>query len=270
MRTKKLNNTIAMLKDYKERNELTYEELSEQTNFSVVTLNKWLTGRAIPMDASIEAVQNFLNAVYSRQFVEIAEVDKTYIDSRLVAQLMGSAHKDLLEDIRGYIKNLEKQAKTTGRSFPPCNEAREINVFKPEYYFIKSSYTHPLTKLKQPCYLVTQRGCEMIAHKKKGLKGTIFTALYIDEFHRMKENEQAKAIDRKPAPRLEDDPTFSREAIERRLANMTQEQRDLNYIRNRLIEVSKTDDIDTIIPDLVRISKMINLIRGTNDEIRNL
>lgn len=39
-----------------------------------------------------------------------------------------------------------------------------------------------------PCFLVTKKGCEFIAHKLTGQKGTEFTARYINRFHEM-ENE---------------------------------------------------------------------------------
>lgn len=36
-----------------------------------------------------------------------------------------------------------------------------------------------------PCFLVTKKGCEFIAHKLTGRKGTEFTARYINRFHEM-------------------------------------------------------------------------------------
>ena len=38
-----------------------------------------------------------------------------------------------------------------------------------------------------PCYDVTKKGCEFIAHKLTGVKGTAFTARYINRFHDMEE-----------------------------------------------------------------------------------
>ncbi len=38
-----------------------------------------------------------------------------------------------------------------------------------------------------PCYLVTKKGCEFIAHKLTGQKGTEFTARYINRFHEMED-----------------------------------------------------------------------------------
>ena len=38
-----------------------------------------------------------------------------------------------------------------------------------------------------PCYNVTKKGCEFIAHKLTGVKGTEFTAKYINRFHEMED-----------------------------------------------------------------------------------
>lgn len=273
MRTKKLNSTIAMLKDYRESNQLTYQELAEQMNMDAKKLNHWLNGRVSPLDTSVKQVEIFLNQVYTKQITRQTK-NGTYIDSRLLAQWATKDHRNLLRDIGSYIKDLNRLSDEyrgyAQSSADPQND-RDSKLFNAKKYFIKSSYTHPQNGQEYPCYLVSKLGCELIAHKMTGIKGTKFTALYINEFHRMKDNEQAKTIDHdhKPAPRLGDDPTFSREAVERRLANMTPEQRDLNYIRNKLIEVSKTDDIDTIIPKMVKIAKMINLMREMNEESYN-
>lgn len=38
-----------------------------------------------------------------------------------------------------------------------------------------------------PCYDITKKGCEFIAHKLTGIKGTEFTARYINRFHEMED-----------------------------------------------------------------------------------
>lgn len=38
-----------------------------------------------------------------------------------------------------------------------------------------------------PCFKVTKEGCELIAHKLTGIKGTAFTARYIKKFHEMEQ-----------------------------------------------------------------------------------
>lgn len=40
-----------------------------------------------------------------------------------------------------------------------------------------------------PCFMVTKKGCEFIAHKLTGQKGTEFTARYINRFHEMEEGD---------------------------------------------------------------------------------
>ena len=46
-----------------------------------------------------------------------------------------------------------------------------------------------------PCYDVTKKGCEFIAHKLTGVKGTAFTARYINRFHDMEETiKQSQAV----------------------------------------------------------------------------
>lgn len=275
MRTKKLNSTIAMLKEYKESNQLTYQELAEQMNVNDKTLSAWIVGRACPSIKSLRKIELFFNTFDNGTLAKRFSDNIRYIDSRLVAEWTDKKHSELLKDIRGYINDLEKEKynlQGVGEISPTPQKVGKYGVLDPKLYFIKSSYIHPQNKTEYPCYLVSELGCELIEHKMRNSKGTIFTALYINEFHRMKDNEQAKVIDhdRKPAPRLEDDPTFSREAVERRLANMTPEQRDLNYIRNKLIEVSKTDDIRAITPKLVRVAKLIDIILGTDSEARKL
>lgn len=51
-------------------------------------------------------------------------------------------------------------------------------------YFIKSTYVDQNNQ-RRPCYQITKKGCEMIANKLTGKKGTIFTAKYIERFHDM-------------------------------------------------------------------------------------
>ncbi len=279
MKTKKLPQAIAELKDYRERNGLTYQELADcmnqdpSYNMDPSRLSLWISGKVQPLETGLKQVELFLRKVYATDITNHFSKNVKYIDSRLVAQWSGMDHKELLKVIRNHIRNLEKNLNNSRGENLPFQQPQGLqSIFEPDLYFIKSSYSSSKNSVEYPCYLVTQRGCELLGHKMTGVKGNRFTALYINEFHRMKDNEQAKLIDhdRKQSPRLEDDPTFSREAVERRLANMTPEQRDLNYIRNKLIEVSKTDDIRAITPKLVRVAKLIDIILGTDSEAKKL
>lgn len=257
MKTKKLPQAIAMLKEYKEKNGITYRELSEQTRFTVTTLNLWFNGSVRPTADSLNAIKQFLNQVNAQQFVKQANSDKTYLDSRLVAEWVDKAHKDLLRDIRGYISNLMAiQAKLSKeRKFVPFEKDYSINVFDPEYYFVASTYIHPITKQKLPCYLVTQRGCEMIANKMTGVKGTLFTALYINEFHRLRNEVEAIPAPQE-APKIEQATLFDN-------VPQTPEERDLEYLKRRLLEDTK--DARTIVSFAVGISKTWKVLKAIKD-----
>lgn len=87
-------------------------------------------------------------------------------DSREVAEMVGKQHKDLLESIRGYIKHL-----ISGN-------------FRSTDFFIEHTYTDNLNRSK-PCYLLTRKGCDMVANKMTGEKGVQFTATYVTRFEEM-------------------------------------------------------------------------------------
>lgn len=91
-----------------------------------------------------------------------------YLDSREVAEMVGKEHNKLLRDIRVYITQLD--ASKVGHTD----------------FFTESQYTDKSNRQK-PCYLVTKKGCEFIAHKLTGVKGTEFTAKYINRFHEMED-----------------------------------------------------------------------------------
>lgn len=99
------------------------------------------------------------------------ELEQKYIDSREVAEMVGKEHKNIIRDIRGYLE-----------------EFSQLN-FEPSDFFTESIYKNERGK-EYPCYLVTKKGCEFIAHKLTGIKGTEFTAKYINRFHEMEEEIQ--------------------------------------------------------------------------------
>ena len=94
------------------------------------------------------------------------------VDSRQVAEAVEKRHKDLLRDIRTYCEYL------TERKIAPSD------------FFTESTYEDS-TGRTLPCYLVTRKGCEMIANKLTGKKGVVFTAMYVNAFHNMKEKLSA-------------------------------------------------------------------------------
>lgn len=124
--------------------------------------------------------------------MEVSYTGKRLVVSSVeVAEAIGKKHKNLLQDIRGYIADMEE------------NLTAEKSAVRISDYFIESMYTTSRGK-NYPCYLVTQKGCEFIAHKLTGKKGTQFTRAYIEEFHRrgkqlgLEESEETeKPIERK-------------------------------------------------------------------------
>ena len=110
-------------------------------------------------------------------------VTKNYtLDSREVAVMVGKEHKNLLADIRGYV------AYMTGFN--------ELNI-QPVDFFIESTYTDAKGEIR-PCYLILRKGCEFIANKLTGQKGTLFTAAYINRFHEMEQATLAPVSTKKP------------------------------------------------------------------------
>ena len=89
-------------------------------------------------------------------------------DSRQVAEVVEKEHHKLLRDIRTY-----------------CDYLTESKIGLSDF-FIENTYTDQ-TGRTLPCYLITRKGCEMIANKMTGQKGVIFSAMYINAFHQMEQ-----------------------------------------------------------------------------------
>lgn len=93
------------------------------------------------------------------------QIEKT-LTSLEVAEMIGKEHSKLLRDIRNYIAQLAESKIGFGD------------------FFEESTYIDGNNQ-NRPCYKVTKKGCEFIAHKLTGTKGTAFTAKYINRFHEM-------------------------------------------------------------------------------------
>lgn len=121
------------------------------------------------------------------------------IDSRSVAEAIGKNHKELLRDIRNYAEILGKA--TERKSAPSENpyESNESNFglvekstesnFGLSDFFVPSTYTDS-TGRTLPCYLLTKKGCDMVANKMTGEKGVLFTAAYVTAFEKMRQQTQ--------------------------------------------------------------------------------
>ena len=92
------------------------------------------------------------------------------ITSMEVAEMVGKKHYDLLKDIRKYVNQLAEGKIPSGD-------------------FFKESTYLDTNNQERPCFQVTKKGCEFIAHKLTGQKGTEFTARYINRFHEMEDGK---------------------------------------------------------------------------------
>lgn len=95
------------------------------------------------------------------------------LDSREVAKMIGKSHKNLMRDIRQYIKDLGPSSKLS-----------------PAQFFIESNYKDANGQFR-PCYLLTKQGCEFVGNKLTGKKGTLFTAQYVSLFNEYQEEHKA-------------------------------------------------------------------------------
>lgn len=100
---------------------------------------------------------------------ELSQVKENKTLSSLeIAEMVEKRHNELLKDLRRYESYL--------------NEGKIPLVD----FWQESTYRDAKGEVR-PCYQITKKGCEFIAHKMTGSKGTIFTARYINRFHDMEE-----------------------------------------------------------------------------------
>lgn len=90
------------------------------------------------------------------------------ISSLEVAEMVEKEHKNLMRDVRNYL-----------------SELNQLKI-EPIDFFLESTYKDRKGE-NRSCYEITKKGCEFIAHKLTGVKGTKFTALYINRFHEMED-----------------------------------------------------------------------------------
>ena len=95
-------------------------------------------------------------------------IEQKTILSVEVADMVRKDHNKLLRDIRGYVEQLG------------------LSKIGHTDFFQESTYFNSQNK-EMPCYMVTKKGCEFIGNKLTGIKGTEFTAKYINRFHDMED-----------------------------------------------------------------------------------
>ena len=98
---------------------------------------------------------------------------------------------------------------------------------------------------RRPCFSITKKGCEFIAHKCTGQKGVVFTARYINKFHELEEkanNGTTALVSKTPAPLTT---TFYHKNLYRieifcKAMGMTKKQ----FIHNFIITIGEKYDIN--------------------------
>lgn len=101
----------------------------------------------------------------------IEKQGRVYTDSREVAEIVGKQHFHLLRDISKYINAIDKATNP---------KLDSLDFFRPATY--KDAKGE-----ERIYYLVTRKGCDMVANKLTGEKGILFTAAYIDRFYTYEE-----------------------------------------------------------------------------------
>ncbi|CUP04954.1 antirepressor [Clostridium baratii] len=97
------------------------------------------------------------------------------INSREIAKMMGKPHNDLLKNIRKYKEILDNS------EMKPENPSAT--------FFVPITYKDANNQ-DRPCFLLTKKGCDMVANKMTGEKGVLFTAAYVTKFEQMEREIQ--------------------------------------------------------------------------------
>lgn len=97
------------------------------------------------------------------------------VDSRDIAVMVERDHGELLKSIRVYTRYLAEGEVPLGD------------------FFLESTYFDGNGQ-ERPNYLITKKGCDLIANKMIGKKGILFTAAYVNAFERMRKQVQPTAL----------------------------------------------------------------------------
>lgn len=148
-----------------------------------------------------------------------------------VAEMVEKRHRDLVRDIKKYSKYIEESNNELGvrknaqsskedesgqLKIEPTSKNDESSDLKIEVakdnerknarisdgFIDLAEFWQERTYINQqnremPCYNITKKGCEFIAHKCTGRKGTVFTARYINRFHEMEHEIAGKRLETK-------------------------------------------------------------------------
>lgn len=123
------------------------------------------------------------------------------LTSMEVANMMEKDHCDLMKNIRRYSMYIEESNELIGvfnegnfSSVDLESDSSKAELVNLREFWIESQYKDGKGQ-ERPCYKITKKGCEFIAHKCTGRKGTVFTARYINRFHEMEHEITGKRLE---------------------------------------------------------------------------
>lgn len=152
------------------------------------------------------------------------------IDSREVAEMVDMEHKNLLSKIRKYVEILDGS-----------------KLSSPQF-FVPSTYVNNQNK-EQPCYLLTKKGCEMVANKLTGEKGVIFTAKYVNRFAEMEQKIKLPKTDREIlflSVKVQEETAQRVDALEEKVSDLEKSTTIDSSQQHTLEKVAKTTAIRTL------------------------
>lgn len=129
------------------------------------------------------------------------------LTSMEVAKMMEKRHGNLIRSISMYSAYIKESnddicqlknelSKEKHECSELKNELAKKETIDLQEFWTKSSYFDEQWK-SRICYNITKKGCEFIAHKCTGRKGTVFTARYINRFHEMEHEITGKRLETK-------------------------------------------------------------------------
>lgn len=172
------------------------------------------------------------------------------IDSREVAEMVEKNHAHLLRDIKGYSETLDK------------SENPKLDSLN---FFIPSTYSSEGNTKTYPCYLLTRKGCDMVANKMTGEKGVLFTAAYVTKFEEMERQIKAPALNTSElSPQLQ--------LFNQMFQALATQELEVKAIKSEIQGIRDVITLDTTNwrPDSSKIITKIAQKLGGNDHIRDV
>ena len=177
---------------------LLQRQVAERLSVSMGTVAMWDTGRnkpradMLPKIAKLygvsvdELLADNENEKEARMGVKHKQAETLAVSPPISGQLPVFEHRSqLVADSRDVAAMLERSHKHLVRSIRTyCGHLTRAKIGLSDFFI--ATYRDE-TGRTLPRFLLTEMGCEFVANKATGEKGTIFTALYVKAFHSMRD-----------------------------------------------------------------------------------